>query len=121
MKQYPNIKKFNGVQKSYFVQDPPTITENPFGQDFYLRQILDRVLFEEKKAKKEIEKDLFQFAERTKSGGDLFSLSQSGREPNKLPYVKKFDGWGKQIDKIITCDEWKKLHDVASEEGLQRE
>ena len=30
----------------------------------------------------------------------------------------RLDGWGGRIDSVITCSAWKKLHSVASIEGL---
>ena len=34
------------------------------------------------------------------------------------PKLQKYDGWGKLVDRIITCNAWKRLKSISSEEGL---
>ena len=40
---------------------------------------------------------------------------QCEREP---PSLHHHDAWGNRIDDIWTCPAWRRLHDIAAEEGL---
>jgi hypothetical protein len=107
------------MRRAFYEQEPPRINLNPFSDDKYLLSIFDRVFDgEDQNYKKEIMNDLHHFAERTREGADLFNISREAYLEGNLPKLKKFNGWGKQIDQIWTCKEWKQLHDVAANEGL---
>ena len=61
-----------------------------------------------------VEKDLDRFGERISS--EIHDLGFQCE--NEKPYVQTFDAWGKRIDKLVTCSAWKRMHDIAAEEGL---
>ncbi|CAD5116160.1 DgyrCDS5081 [Dimorphilus gyrociliatus] len=61
-----------------------------------------------------IEPDLRQFGDRVAN-----EIAELGWNCEKeQPQLKHFDAWGKRVDDIKTCDSWKKLKDIAAEEGL---
>eukprot|EP01006_Ploeotia_vitrea_P041758 TRINITY_DN66571_c13_g1_i4.p1 TRINITY_DN66571_c13_g1~~TRINITY_DN66571_c13_g1_i4.p1 ORF type:complete len:653 (-),score=310.85 TRINITY_DN66571_c13_g1_i4:758-2716(-) len=39
-------------------------------------------------------------------------------QPAKRPRLRQFDDWGRRVDEVVTCAEWKKMKRVASEEGI---
>ena len=34
------------------------------------------------------------------------------------PKLESFNGWGKRVDRLVTCDAWKQMKRVSAEEGL---
>lgn len=34
------------------------------------------------------------------------------------PKLDKYDSWGKQVDRVVTCDAWKKFKTISSEHGI---
>ena len=107
------------TRRAFFEQEPPKININPFSDDKYLLSVFDRIFDnQDQNYKREIMNDLDQFAERTREGTEIFNMSREAYLQWNQPKLKKFNGWGKQIDQIWTCGEWKKLHAVASNEGL---
>lgn len=94
-----------------FVQGAPLLA-NQYLEDSLLRSYLKRYV--PNQMLQEIEPDLTRFGERVAT--ELYHLGLQCEV--EKPYVDKFTGWGKQIDKLITGPAWKKMHDIAAEEGL---
>lgn len=36
----------------------------------------------------------------------------------QLPAFIPFDAWGNRVDKLETCNAWKRQHDISAEEGI---
>ena len=46
-------------------------------------------------------------------------LEPIGREAEENPpTLKQYDAWGNRVDDLVTSTAWRKMHDVAAEEGL---
>ncbi|OQV23934.1 Acyl-CoA dehydrogenase family member 11 [Hypsibius exemplaris] len=105
------VKSSRSQNDRLFVQAQPAIT-NPYDQDTYLQRYLKRTLPVEVFV--EVSKDLSEFGRR--AGGELVHLHrQCELEP---PYLRKYDPWGNRVDEIVTSPAWKRMHDIAAEEGL---
>lgn len=37
---------------------------------------------------------------------------------DELVITSRLDGWGGRVEKVVTCESWKKLHEIASQEKL---
>ena len=61
-----------------------------------------------------LEPALNRLGERAAS--DLWSKSTLMERDQ--PYLVQYDAWGRRIDSIITCPEWKSMKVVAAEEGI---
>ena len=62
----------------------------------------------------EIELDLRTFGARV---ADDVLESHLECEANP-PRLEQFDAWGRRVDKLVTCDAWKRMKRVSAEEGL---
>ncbi|XP_069134564.1 acyl-CoA dehydrogenase family member 11-like [Argopecten irradians] len=61
-----------------------------------------------------VEPDLHKFGQRVTS-----KIIDLGLQCDlQLPYVEHFDPWGQRIDRLVTCPAWKRMHDIAAEEGI---
>ena len=98
----------------FHTQTAPQLPNNFYNCDEYLPSILKRIIPAEVFG--EIEKDLINFGERVVE--EVAPLGQRAQLPHNFPHLYQYDGWGKRIDEIHVCDEWKKLHDISAEEGL---
>lgn len=63
---------------------------------------------------KEIQSDLRKFGARV--ADDIYELHLQCE--NNPPRHQPFDSWGHRVDKLITCEAWKKMKSVSAEEGL---
>ena len=61
-----------------------------------------------------VEPDLVQFGERVAT--EMYDLHYHCEM--EKPYLEKYNGWGKTVDKLVTGPAWRKMHDIAAEEGL---
>jgi alkylation response protein AidB-like acyl-CoA dehydrogenase len=96
-----------------FHQDPPHIF-NPYLSDTTLQDILETWLPSE--VLKAIKIPLQQFGYRC-----ITEVKELGEQCEKNPpKLHQYDAWQNRVDKIETCEAWKKLHDISAEEGLIR-
>jgi len=98
--------------ESSFLQDPPEL-DNQFTSDTALRSLLSRLLPAPVLAA--VEKDLTSFGGRVVP---LWSVCREMDLPENRPRLKAFNDWGKRVDEIVTCHQWKVQHRVAAEEGV---
>ena len=61
-----------------------------------------------------VEPDLIRFGERV--GYEMYHLHQQCEM--EKPYLEKYSGWGKKMDRLVTGPSWKKMREIAAEEGL---
>ena len=61
-----------------------------------------------------VEPDLVKFGERVAT--EMYDLHYQCEM--EKPYLEKYNGWGKTVDKLVTGPAWRKMHDIAAEEGL---
>eukprot|EP01095_Lingulamoeba_sp_RSL-Kostka_P001102 TRINITY_DN11570_c0_g1_i1.p1 TRINITY_DN11570_c0_g1~~TRINITY_DN11570_c0_g1_i1.p1 ORF type:complete len:625 (-),score=207.27 TRINITY_DN11570_c0_g1_i1:1700-3574(-) len=103
------------ANRNYFVQEEPkAFQENPFTEDRELISILNRVI--PKKIYGNISNDLTHFGKRIKN--EVAPLAKDATQNRNNASFKKYSGFGKKIDEIWVSKEWRKLHDIAAEEGL---
>ncbi|XP_074150447.1 acyl-CoA dehydrogenase family member 11-like isoform X3 [Sminthopsis crassicaudata] len=94
-----------------FFQGGPRLG-NQYAEDALLRGSLKRQLPPQVFA--EVTQDLQRFGARVSD--EILSLGQEC-EANP-PRLQQFDGWGRRVDRILTCPAWKKLKGISAEEGL---
>jgi len=86
--------------------------KNPYVRDPILKSYLERIL--PKDVFTEVEKDLRKFGGRI-----VGEIDDLGRQCEiHPPTLDQFNAWGKRIDSINTCHEWKTMKHIAAEEGL---
>lgn len=97
-----------------FYQTAPKL-EHPYLSDSILRASLKRLLPRE--VFEELERDLSRFGDRV-----LEEMEPLAREAETNPPVHvPFDPWGKRIDEIKVSGAWRRLHEIAAEEGIVAE
>ena len=102
---------FQSARRGEFFQEPFQLT-NPFQSDTLLRTYLKRTLPDE--LHNPVTKDLNRFGDRV-----VAEIDGLGREcEQNPPKLKTYDAWGNRTDELITCQAWKKMHDISAEEGL---
>ncbi|XP_064620769.1 acyl-CoA dehydrogenase family member 11-like [Lineus longissimus] len=102
---------FRSANLGPFFQKPAEL-RNQFLEDALLQRYLTRLLPGE--VQKPIFGDLEQFGNRVAT--DIYDWHlQCERDP---PRLQQFDAWGNRTDEIITCEAWKKMHDISAQEGL---
>lgn len=92
---------------------PPKIPGNAFITDSILPRLISAVYQQ-------------RGVSPTIPNNDLYQFGLQYRKLNKLatdcemypPKLQRLDGWGGRIDRVITCDSWKELHNIASTECL---
>ena len=62
----------------------------------------------------DIEPDVIRFGNRV--GSEMYYLHNQCEM--EKPYLEKYNGWGKKVDRLVTGPAWRKMHDIAAEEGL---
>ena len=97
----------------YHVQSRPS-PQNLYHSTSYVRNLLAHYV--DHKDFKQMEKELEQFGDRVVT--EVSVLGTRASQDHNLPKLYQYDGWGKRIDEIYVCEEWKQLHDIAAEEGL---
>ncbi|HSM12837.1 MAG TPA: acyl-CoA dehydrogenase family protein [Thermoanaerobaculia bacterium] len=94
-----------------FFQDGPELG-NTWAGDRALRECVRRLLPSEVLA--EVEPDLERLGER--AAGEMLALAvEAERDP---PRLVRLDAWGRRVDRIETCPAWRRLHEIAAEEGV---
>ncbi|XP_063396861.1 acyl-CoA dehydrogenase family member 11-like isoform X1 [Mytilus trossulus] len=102
---------FSSARLGHFTQPKPKLG-NFLKQDQSLLKILQKNI--PKQHYQTVEDDLLRFSERIASEIDDLGF-QCEKEK---PYVQTFDAWGNRIDQLVTCQAWKKMHNISAEEGL---
>ncbi len=94
-----------------FYQDPPKLN-HPWDSDrilkSYLKEVLPEGMFFE------MELDLKRLADRVLQ--ELEPLAQVAEK--EVPIHVTYNPWGKRIDEIQVSSAWKRLHQIAAEEGI---
>ncbi|NXG78808.1 ACD11 dehydrogenase, partial [Baryphthengus martii] len=87
-------------------------TGNQYLEDAFLRSYLKTHL--PPKVLKEMDQDLERFGNRL-----LVQIEALGRECGLNPPVfQQYNAWGQRVDHIITCSAWRRMKEIAAEEGL---
>ncbi|KAK9720924.1 hypothetical protein K7432_003820 [Basidiobolus ranarum] len=94
-----------------FFQDVPTLG-NQFVEDEALRSLLLRLI--PSNVLEEITPDLVRFGGRV-----IEDIQQYGSniEENQ-PKLRQYDHWSRRFDELTTSEGWRRMHDIAAEEGL---
>ncbi|CAD6187696.1 unnamed protein product [Caenorhabditis auriculariae] len=94
-----------------FSQAAPVL-HNPYKDDPLLDRVLRRLLPQQQYAK--VANDLVRFGDRVVS-----EIDAMGRKAEvEVPRLEQHDAWGRRVDQLVTCNEWKKLKQVCAEEGI---
>jgi len=97
-----------------FVQENPELTRNQYTDDPVLRSILKRMV--PPMLLSSMEPELERMGDRVI--GDLLKLHLICNDPHNEPELLQYNGWGQRIDEIKIHEAWKKLIDIACEEGI---
>ncbi|XP_033924311.1 acyl-CoA dehydrogenase family member 11-like [Melopsittacus undulatus] len=90
-------------------------TGNQYLEDALLRNYLQAHL--PAKVLQEVERDLERFGNRL-----LTQIRALGWECElKPPVLRQYDAWGRRVDHIATCSAWRRMKEIAAEEGLVAE
>ncbi|CAH1801951.1 unnamed protein product [Owenia fusiformis] len=114
--QEPKLKNqekmpFSGQQIGEFFQAQPNLG-NQFAEDTFLQDTLKRLM--PNKVYEAVNPDLTKFGHRVAT--DIMKLGEQCEK--EQPRLIQYDAWGKRVDKIVTCQAWRDLHDVSATEGL---
>uniref|UniRef100_A0A914E866 Uncharacterized protein n=1 Tax=Acrobeloides nanus TaxID=290746 RepID=A0A914E866_9BILA len=110
------FKKFSSLPYAHakigpFAQEEPCL-RNPFTDDPLIERTLRRWMPNE--VYSYVSKDLERFGDKI-----VKEIDNLGRECElNPPKLESFDAWGKRIDNLVTCQSWKRLKQIAAEEGL---
>ncbi|NXG54632.1 ACD11 dehydrogenase, partial [Hemiprocne comata] len=92
-------------------QEQP-VTGNQYLEDALLRSYLKTHL--PPKVLEEVNQDLERFGNRL-----LTKIQPLGWECELNPPVfRQYDAWGQRVDHILTCPAWRRMKEIAAEEGL---
>ncbi|NXU47449.1 ACD11 dehydrogenase, partial [Turnix velox] len=95
---------------SLFQEQPKT--GNQYLEDSLLRSYLKTHL--PPKVLEEVNQDLERFGNRL-----LTKIGPLGWECELNPPVfQQYDAWGQRVDQILTCSAWRRMKEIAAEEGL---
>nr|XP_009944056.1 PREDICTED: isobutyryl-CoA dehydrogenase, mitochondrial-like [Opisthocomus hoazin] len=87
-------------------------TGNQYLEDALLRSYLKTHL--PPQVLEEVSQDLERFGNRL-----LTKIIPLGWECElKPPVFQQYDAWGQRVDRIVTCSAWRRMKEVAAEEGL---
>ncbi|XP_052652852.1 acyl-CoA dehydrogenase family member 11-like isoform X1 [Harpia harpyja] len=96
--------------ETLFQEQPET--GNPYLEDALLRSYLKTHL--PPKVLEEVNQDLERFGNRL-----LTNIKHLGWECELNPPVfRQYDAWGRRVDHIVTCLAWRRMKEIAAEEGL---
>ncbi|NXC19572.1 ACD11 dehydrogenase, partial [Corythaeola cristata] len=96
--------------ETLFQEQPET--GNQYLEDALLRSYLKTHL--PPKVLEEVNQDLERFGNRL-----LTKIRPLGRECELNPPVfRQYDAWGQRVDHIVTCSAWRRIKEIAAEEGL---
>lgn len=102
---------FSTAKLGPFTQEEPELRnqylEDPLLKSYVRRHVPQKILAD-------IEPDIIRFGERV--GSEMYHLHNQCEA--EKPYLEKYTGWGKKVDKLVTGPAWRKMHDIAAEEGL---
>ena len=103
---------FRKARMGNFRQEAPR-HEHAWKSDSLLRSYIGRTLPREMMASG-VEEDLERWGERVVA--EVWNLGQEcgAREP----YLEQTDAWGHRVDRVVTCEAWKRQKEIAAEEGL---
>jgi len=104
--------KFQKAKMGNFRQEAPR-HEHAWRSDSLLRSYMQRTLPKEVMASG-VEQDLERFGERVAT--EVWNLGQECGK--REPYLEQTDGWGHRVDRVVTCEAWKRQKEIAAEEGL---
>ncbi|XP_019362282.1 PREDICTED: acyl-CoA dehydrogenase family member 11-like isoform X1 [Gavialis gangeticus] len=105
---------FSRTATGTFFQEQPKIG-NPYLEDAFLQGYLKAHL--PSKVLEEVSLDLERFGARV-----VAEIDSLGRECElNPPALQQYNAWGQRVDHIITCPAWKRLKEIAAEEGLVAE
>jgi len=104
---------FKKARMGDFRQEAPR-HEHAWKSDSLLRSYIGRTLPREVLTGSGVEGDLERWGERVVT--EVWNLGQEcgAREP----YLEQTDAWGHRVDRVVTCEAWKKQKAIAAEEGL---
>ncbi|CAI4226181.1 unnamed protein product [Auanema sp. JU1783] len=103
--------KYGHARTGDFTQVGPTL-HNPFREDPMLERLLRRWL--PQKDYDRVAVDLNRFGERIVDEIDALGRAAELNEPR----LSQQDSWGRRVDRLEVCPEWKKLKEICAEEGL---
>ncbi|NXO60414.1 ACD11 dehydrogenase, partial [Aramus guarauna] len=96
--------------ETLFQEQPET--GNQYLEDALLRSYLKTHL--PPKVLEEVNQDLERFGNRL-----LTQIKPLGWECELNPPVfRQYDAWGRRVDHIVTCSAWRRMKEIAAEEGL---
>ncbi|XP_009330312.1 PREDICTED: uncharacterized protein LOC103923643 isoform X2 [Pygoscelis adeliae] len=96
--------------ETLFQEQPQT--GNQYLEDALLRSYLKTHL--PPKVLEEVSRDLERFGNRL-----LTKIKPLGWECELNPPVfRQYDAWGRRVDHIVTCSAWRRMKEIAAEEGL---
>ncbi|XP_010302385.2 acyl-CoA dehydrogenase family member 11 [Balearica regulorum gibbericeps] len=96
--------------ETLFQEQPET--GNQYLEDALLRGYLKTHL--PPKVLEEVNQDLERFGNRL-----LTQIKPLGWECELNPPVfRQYDAWGRRVDRIVTCSAWRRMKEIAAEEGL---
>ncbi|KAM9280919.1 acyl-CoA dehydrogenase family member 11-like [Morus bassanus] len=96
--------------ETLFQEEPQT--GNQYLEDALLRSYLKTHL--PPKVLEEVNQDLERFGNRL-----LTKIKPLGWECELNPPVfRQYDAWGQRVDHIVTCSAWRRMKEIAAEEGL---
>ncbi|NXV25585.1 ACD11 dehydrogenase, partial [Rissa tridactyla] len=96
--------------ENLFQEQPET--GNQYLEDALLRSYLKTHL--PPKVLEEVNRDLERFGNRL-----LTKIRPLGWQCELNPPVfRQYDAWGQRVDQIVTCSAWRKMKEIAAEEGL---
>ena len=106
-----SLEDYRPSRRGKFVQNSFQL-ENPWLCDSLLQTYLKRCLPNEVFGS--LSSDLEQFGDRIVSEVDGL-----GRDCElNPPKLNIYDAWGNRVDQLLTCQAWRKMHDISAEEGL---
>ena len=114
--RYPTMAGARERAGQGFLQSPPVIS-NQYSQDEVLVTMLRRMAERAGRGdswQSSVEPDLRRFGARVAQ--ELHPMSR--RMDIDRPRVQRFDAFGREVNRLITCQEWRKMHAVSAEEGL---
>ncbi|XP_067406336.1 acyl-CoA dehydrogenase family member 11-like isoform X3 [Emydura macquarii macquarii] len=102
---------FAKTQTGTFFQEPPRIG-NQYLEDAFLQRYLKTRL--PPQVLEKVSLDLERFGARVEA-----EIDSLGRECElNPPTLQHYNAWGQRVDHIVTCQAWKRMKEIAAEEGL---
>ena len=102
---------FSAAKRGPFFQTAPKLGNQYIQDPFMAKQLAIELPAEMFAA---IQSDLTAFGARV--GDEIYELHLEA-EANP-PRVEHYDPWGNRVDRLITCDAWKRMKSISAREGL---